>query len=93
MTTLKTQTEMRILSVSNARNANPALNPRFAGIVGVQRARKIAWRADISTVVKIVNFVLNVDFAENARNAANAETAFAVHAVSGVPNVLIANFA
>jgi hypothetical protein len=74
-------------------NANPALNPCFAAIVGVRRARKIDWRADMSTVVKIANFVSNVGFAENARNAVNAETAFAVHAVSGVPNVLIANFA
>jgi hypothetical protein len=84
---------MRILSVSNAMNANPASNPRFAAIVGVRRARKIARPADMSTLVKIVNFVLNVDFAENARNAVNAETASAVHTVSGVPNAQIATFA
>jgi hypothetical protein len=84
---------MLILIVSNARNANLALNPRFAAIVGVRRARKIAWRADMSTVVKIVNFVSSVDFVENARNAVNAETVFAVRAVSGVPNAQTAIFA
>jgi hypothetical protein len=66
---------------------------QIAGIVGVRKARKIAWPADMSTNAKIANFVSSVDFVKNAQNAANAETAFAVQTVSGVPNVRIAFFA